>query len=284
MDKRKQANSKTCTGHRRIAGWGRWGRFATSGLVVAAATTMWASAGLSRSAGQSEGPDIDGARTALEQWVQTRQQISKTKQDWRVQKEMLDERINLVQSEITSVRKKIKKIEQNIAETDQERQAKLAENRKFKEATSALEQRVTQLEARTRKMLQRMPPPLRESVKPLSNQFPDKPEDTELSLSKRFQNIVGILNQANKFNTQITRESETRQLDGRRVNVTVLYLGVSQAFYVNADATVGGIGTVSKDGWVWKPVNEAAPQIADAVAIYENEKVASFVKLPVEIQ
>jgi hypothetical protein len=46
---------------------------------------------------------------------------------------------------------------------------------------------------------------------------------------------------------------------------------------------VAGIGTPSPEGWVWKPANEAARAIADAVAILENEKVAEFVRLPIRM-
>ena len=54
---------------------------------------------------------------------------------------------------------------------------------------------------------------------------------------------------------------------------------------VEAYGKVAGIGfSVPGEGWKWKAANEAAPQIADAIAIMKNEKVAAFVKLPIEIK
>ena len=35
--------------------------------------------------------------------------------------------------------------------------------------------------------------------------------------------------------------------------------------------------------WVWREANEAAAEIGLAIAIYKNEKPASFVRLPIRI-
>jgi len=230
------------------------------------------------------GPDIDATRTALEKWVQTRKQISKEKEQWQLAQEMLSERIRLVQREIKSLRERIDKTETSITEADKKRQELIEQNEKFKQASAALEEKVIALESRTKALLERMPAPLRSEVKPLSQKLPDDPKNTDQSLSKRFQTIIGILNQANKFNSEISLASEVRDLPQGRVNVRVLYVGLGQAFYVNAARPVGGVGTLGDDGWVWRPANDAAPRIGNAIDIYENNKVADFVPLPVEIE
>jgi septal ring factor EnvC (AmiA/AmiB activator) len=229
--------------------------------------------------------DVDKTRAALEKWVETRRIISQEKRDFELGREMLTERIELVQREIESLRGKIGEAEKSITEADKKRAELLEENEKLKEASASLSGTVIKLEARTREFLKRLPDPIRERVKPLSQRFPENPDETKLSLGERFQNIVGVLNEVNKFNREITVTSEVRKLpDGTSAEVTALYIGIGQAYYVNGKGDVAGIGTASPEGWVWTPANKAAAGIAKAIAILKNETAAAFVQLPVEIQ
>jgi Protein of unknown function (DUF3450) len=93
-----------------------------------------------------------------------------------------------------------------------------------------------------------------------------------------------MLNEINKFNREITMTSEVRTLpDGTSAQVTAIYLGIGQGYYVGADGTVAGVGTATADGWVWTTATAAAPRIAEVIAILKNEQVAHFVELPVRI-
>jgi len=230
--------------------------------------------------------DVDDTRAQLEKWVQTRRIISQEKQDWALGKEMLSERVKLVEREISGLREKITEAEESISEADKKRDELVRENEQLKETSTALSEIVLTLETRIGELLQRLPDPIRERVKPLSQRIPeqDKDKKIKLSLAERFQNIIGILNEVNKFNREITVTSEVRTLsDGSSAEVTVMYLGIGKAYYVNGNADIAGIGSATEDGWVWRSANDAARQIARAVAIYNNEQVARFVKLPIEI-
>lgn len=228
---------------------------------------------------------IENTRTALGKWVQTKDLISKEKRDFELKKEILNQRIELIGHEIDSLHGKINDAESSIAEADKKRQDLLEENNKLKEASVSLQDTLITLEQRTRQLLRRLPDPIRNRVKPLSQRLPENPDETKLSVSERFQNVVGILNEVDKFNREITVISEVRDLpDGSSVEVATVYIGIGQAYYASANGSVAGIGTAADEEWVWKQNNQAAPQIAEAIAILKNEKVASFVLMPVEIQ
>ncbi|MEP9409828.1 MAG: DUF3450 family protein [Candidatus Brocadia sp.] len=228
---------------------------------------------------------VDSVRLALEKWVETRRIISQEKYDFELGREMISERIKLVEREIELLRGKIREAEESITETDKKRADLVAENEKYKEATALLIGMATGLETRIREFLKRLPDPICGRVKPLSQRLPENHGEVKLSLGERFQNILGILNEVNKFNREITVTSEVRKLpDGTSAEVTVLYIGIGQAYYINGSGDVAGIGTASPEGWVWVPVNEAAAEIKKAVAILKNEAVAAFVLLPIEIQ
>jgi len=228
---------------------------------------------------------VGTARATIEQWVETRRIISKEQRDWKLGREMLSERIEIVQNEIESLRAKIANAEESIAEADKKRAELIEENEKLKEASSALDSTVITLEQRTSELLRRLPEPIRQRVKPLSQRISDDPQESKLSLAERFQNVVGILNEVNKFNREITLTSEVRSLpDGSSAEVTAMYIGIGQGYYVNASATVAGVGTASADEWIWTPNNTVAADIARAVAILKNEQLAQFVPLPVQVK
>ncbi len=228
---------------------------------------------------------IEETRTALEKWVETQRVISKEKRDLELSKEMLNERIELVRREIQSLLEKITDAEKSIAEADKKRADLIQENDLLKEVSIELVGVCTSLEENTIKLLTRLPDPIREHIKPLSQRLPDRAEETKLTISERFQNVVGILNEIGKFNRDIRIVSEVRMLpDGTSAEVTALYLGLGQGYYSGANGTIAGIGTVSEEGWAWKPANDAAGEIAKAISILKNEQVASFVRLPIEIK
>ncbi len=229
--------------------------------------------------------NIERTRTSIEQWVETRRIISKERQDWALGKEMLNDRIELVQREIESLEGKIKETQKSISDADKKRVELVEENEALKDAAQALAEMVTAFETRTLALNQRLPDPLRERLKPLSQRIPQDASTTKLSLSQRFQNVVGMLNEINKFNREITVTSEMRLLpDGGSAEVTAVYVGLGQAYYTGANGTIAGVGRPAQDGWYWEQANDVAAEISDVVSILKNEKVAGYVPVPVKIQ
>jgi hypothetical protein len=126
---------------------------------------------------------------------------------------------------------------------------------------------------------------LRQRVAPLSERLPDDSDRTEASLSQRFQNVIGILNEVNKFNRDITVTSELRTLsDGTVAEVQALYLGLGQAYYVTVDGSAAGVGRPGPEGWDWSSADEFAESISRAIAILRNEEVPAYVPVPVQIR
>lgn len=228
---------------------------------------------------------IDDVRTALEKWVETRRLISLEKRDWATGKELLQARIEVVRGEIAALRARIEETEKSAADADEKLAELVAEKDSLAQAASSLQERVETLEARTRALLARLPDPIRERVRPLSQSLPGEGAETELSLGQRFQNVVGILNEINKFNREIAVTSEVRELGGgATAEVTAFYVGIGQGYYVTANGDAAGLGSASAEGWTWSAQDDAAPEIARAIRILRNEAPAAFVRLPVRIE
>jgi chromosome segregation ATPase len=246
-----------------------------SALVALAATELSA---------QSSADAVSATRGAVEKWVDTRDLITKETRDWALQKEALAARSDIVKRDIVALQKRIAEAESNLAEADKKRLELVADSDKRKASVASLEQRIVALEERARKLLPRLPDPLRERVALLSQRLPKAGEATKLQLSDRFANVIGVLNELHKWNREITVTSELRQLpDGQSVEVAVLYIGLGQAFYTGGNGKVGGVGTATAEGWVWRPANEWAAEIQRTIAIWKNEQVAAFVHLPIKV-
>lgn len=229
---------------------------------------------------------INVARDALAEWIDLRRLISKERRDLEFGKEMLTQRIELVKRESDLLKDKIAATRTNIGDADRKRLALAEKNEQLKKTSDMLAATIIDLEKRTRELLSRVPEPIREKVKPLSQRMAGKHGDTDKrSLSERFQNVVGILNEINKFNREITVTSEVRELpDGTSVEVIALYCGLGQGYYASAGGSVAGVGTSTETGWLWTPANDSAQDILDAIAILRNEKAADFVHLPAQVE
>lgn len=225
-------------------------------------------------------PQADG-RAALEKWVETKRLICKERQEWRTEKSLLEDRIQLVRSETESLKEATIQIANNIGEADQKLAESASKVDELKAATAGLGDDIGRLEKGVLALLARAPTPIAERVKPLSQRIPKPDADTRMGLSERFQNVIGILNEMNKFSREITVTSEVRdQPDGGKAEVTVVYLGLARAYYCNAASGLAGIGRPGPEGWVWEPRDELAQTVADTIAIYRNEKPAGYVLLP----
>lgn len=227
---------------------------------------------------------IESTREVLERWVETRKVIADEERDFALAKDMLSARIDLLTRDIAGVKAKVKEAEASITEADRKRDELVAQSDALKAVSDDMARTVIEMENRTRALLAKVPAPIRDRVKPLSQRIPADGAESKLSIAVRFQNVIGVLNEVNKFNREITMTSEVRQLpDGSSAEVTAVYVGIAKGFYVNGAGTIAGIGAPGADGWTWRPANDAAAQIAAVVAILKNEQPADFVRLPIGV-
>lgn len=229
---------------------------------------------------------LDAARTTLDKWVDTQRLISKEKEQWREQKDVLEQRIDLLSSEIAALRTKIAETEGEIAETRRERAGLDAENAELRDATERLAAAIRPLEERTLSIVARLPEPLRDRVSPLSQRIPSKPEAaTTVSLGQRYQNVIGVLNEVNKFNGTVTVTNEVRTMpDGSTAEVRAVYVGLGQAYYVTGGRDAAGIGRPGADGWQWTPADEIAGDVALVLDMLDTDEVPGYVSLPATVK
>jgi hypothetical protein len=228
---------------------------------------------------------VGPAQTAIQKWVETNALISREARDWAVAKDALTASTDVAKREIVATQKKIAEAEADIAAADTKRAELVATNEREQQTAAALEQRIGALEQRVLQTLPRLPDPLREKLKALTQLIPAADATERPPLGNRYATVVGVLNELHKWNREITVTSEVRALpDSSSVEVAVAYVGLGQAFYTGANGRVAGTGSATADGWVWRPANELAPRVQQTIAVFRNEQPATFVQLPVQVQ
>jgi len=199
------------------------------------------------------GPDLSETRTALQEWVNLRKQISEEATNWRVDKELLADTIKVLHTEMGLLEDRILAAEENTTVADQQREDLTLENDKLKEASRAVENAMPAMEKTVRELVAWFPPALNERIGQLVKRMPsaDRARTSRAALGGRVQNIVGILQEIEKFNRQITITTELTTLEsGQMAQVKTMYIGLGQGFFVDENAKFAGVVRPTAEGWV----------------------------------
>ena len=227
---------------------------------------------------------LEETRLTLDKWLETQQIIARERKDWQQGKEILLGRLELVKGEVATLEEKIRQAESGVAEADRKRAELLAENAVLEAATAQLTEAVTGMEGEVRKLFAQLPEPIRARLQPLHQRIPEDASKTRVSPAERFQNVIGILNELNKANNEITVGYEVHTLaDGRPSEVQALYVGLAQAYYVSASGDAG-IGRPGPGGWQWEPSRAIAGDVQKAIEVIQGKHTPVFVPLPVRLQ
>jgi FtsZ-binding cell division protein ZapB len=232
----------------------------------------------------SDRPGLEETRLTLAKWIETQQIIAKERNDWQQGKEILEGRIELVGKEVSVLKEKIAQSLTAVSESDQKKERLTAENEQLKATAAQLATAVSVMEGQVRGLAKRMPQPVAERLAPLLQRIPTEASSTRVTVAERFQNVLGILNEMNRANSEISLSYEVRTLaDGSSSEVQVIYVGLAQAYYLSPRGEAG-IGRPGEDGWDWKPAPEIAGQLLVALEVIQGKHPPAFVPLPVEIK
>lgn len=228
---------------------------------------------------------LESVRTPLEQWVQTRQLISRTQADWQGDREMLDQTAKMFERELAALAEQFGRLSTNNVQAAKERDEAEA---LLKTSDAALETArlfAAEYEQSLTRLVPRLPAPLQEILKPLLARLPADPASTRMTSAERVQVLVAILNELDKFNNALTLFNEKRRnTKGEEVAVETVYIGLGAAYFVNEANDFAGIGSPGATGWEWAPKPELAGAIRDVIRVYRNELGARFIALPATVK
>jgi hypothetical protein len=253
-------------------------------LCLALSGAMSANQGAGAAAGAPAERMLEETRLTMGRWIETQQLISKERKDWQQGKEILLGRLELVRQEVATLDEKIKQAEAGVAEANRKRDELLAESDVLEAADAQLIAAVTGMEGGARRLFKMLPEPIQTKLQPLQERMPLDPTQSRVFAAERFQNVLGILNELNKANNEITVNYEVRSLaDGKSSEVKAIYVGLAQGYYVSASGEAG-IGRPGADGWSWQPSKVIANDVLTALEVLQGKHTPAFVPLPVTLQ
>jgi hypothetical protein len=230
---------------------------------------------------------LEDSRSTLQQWVEVRNTISEERSEWQEEKEILEDMIATLENEIASLKEEIETAEKAVAETEDERTKLQSEASELREMQDFLYGKFVDFRPTVLSLADFMPEPLsgKNSFGRLRDTLSRKPPESSQALNDIALPLVGLVQEMDNFNHGVSIHSQLLNLDGNgnQRQFSILYIGLSNAFYVDDAQENAGIGVPSAGGWEWKPMNQLASEIGTAVAIREKQEQARFTMLPVEI-
>jgi len=225
--------------------------------------------------------EIAKARVVIAEYVDTRQEIARVKNEWKAYQELSQRRIDLYEREIQQLTDKISTAEEQTTQAEREIARVRDEISVLRGANDIVAQALPAFEVKLRELYQYFPRPLKSKVERLVQQL-----GKSRQASDRMAILIGILNEVDKFNAEFNFDTDEKTLpSGETKLVDVIYLGLAVAYYSDKDGQVGGIGIPVEGNWQWTERNDLGPAIRDSVLYYNGDiKPAVLVDLPVEIQ
>ncbi|MBK1877141.1 DUF3450 family protein [Pelagicoccus mobilis] len=239
---------------------------------------------LAGTAALSAAPQLAETRSTLKEWVELKKIVSEEKNDWAVEKQTLQESIELLEDEIEKIETAIESYEAEATDAEKARDDLTAEENELKQASAIIKTEIVDLEAAVLDIVKYLPTSLQDKLSIITQRIPKTKREMDAStLSVRVMNIIGVLTEIEKFNSQLTVVNEISDIKGERVRVDTLYVGLSIAYYVDGTRSEAGYMVPAKDGWKRFEDNSLANDIADAVAMQKREATVRFVDLPLTV-
>lgn len=230
---------------------------------------------------------IELTREMIAKWVDTRNQITAAEADWKSEQRILQNQVELLERELAELEEEIEQAEEDTDAAAAQRQELAAQRDELQTSIDTIEGVIGKYEAELRAIVPYLPAPLTEELDTLISKLPNPDVDKRPpAIGERVVVVVTILNQIDKFNNQVTLKTQTYELDdGKRINVSVLYYGLAQAFFADESGVIGGLMRPAEGGWEWIEQNAIAPAVRSAVAEYKKEEPSPEYRLfPVDVQ
>jgi hypothetical protein len=256
----------------------------TAGIVLSLFGTMSSAQAQQEQAPVSAADQIKSATDVTRQWVDVQSTIAKEGNQWRVDKDLMQQRLDLFRSEMENLQSEIDNLAKKAAEGQGTRAEYSNRIEELNRAQSVVLGKLPKFETQLRELAEFFPSPLRNSISKLMTSMPANSQKTNLGPGQRLAIVVGILNEVDKFNKDVTTTQEIHMIDGKQIQVEVMYLGLGQAFYADENGMFAGYGTPAKGEWTWVEKNEMASEISKTLTIAQ-EKInpAVFVELPMQV-
>jgi hypothetical protein len=223
-------------------------------------------------------PPAAVVQETIRTWVETKRLASEEASAWEAEKESLAALNEIRSTEISRLDEVIAAAGTRLRDAETERDRLREEKAELAARRKALETGVASVEKNLREALPMFPQVLRDKVSEAARRLEEPAPDA--TLQDRWRDALHVLGEANRFQRAVTVTTELRELDGKTVEVDVVYLGWSQAWYADRSGRHAGSGSAGPEGWTWQADASVHGRVRELLAIHRKEQVPGFVTLP----
>ena len=213
----------------------------------------------------------------IRQWVETQKLRGKERADWAEQKRSMASLNGIRQKEIGQIDALMESAGKRLSDATAKKDQLLLDKEALKNQRDVIQGRVAKFEVSLRQKVGMFPDPLLSKISDEVERI--KNEEIEGSVQERLRDIVAILSAASDFGHAMTITSELRSVNDESIEVEVLYLGFSGAWYVSKNGKNSGWGKVQDGGWNWTEDPSVARPLTEAMEMYRKERTPDYIPL-----
>lgn len=233
---------------------------------------------------KSSPPSAAEVQEKVRQWVRTQQLISEEQADWEAEKQVLADLNELREREVAELDELIAAAGTRLTDAETQRDELLAEEQSLRERRAELEKGIAALESAARELLPGLPSPLREKLGGAIERLESGEDKADVPLQNRYRDVLAVLIEVGTFQSSPKLHTELRELDGKSVEVEVLYLGLATAWFTDRTGKYAGAGRPGEDGWTWTSQPELAAKIRKAIEVYQKKASPELIELPLQLR
>lgn len=219
------------------------------------------------------------ADALMKQWIQLEKQNTQLKSQWQENKQLLAQRISLLQREKKQLQALDTDHHKQVDEVSEQRQKLIALQTSMESTQQDLTLWLDREFAQINSVLPQLPPPLANTWQlTLTQSDANNP-------SNRLETLLSLYQSFDEFNKRISANQATIiDVQGNEKVVKQLYLGVARGWYLTLDGATAVAGMPTAQGWQWQHKSPLSPtQIEAALAMIAHKKEAALIKLPMRL-
>jgi hypothetical protein len=248
------------------------------------------------SAQDDDVPKTEKLKDSVREWIETMREVQRTEDAWERDRVVLEDQRAALESEIADLTGRVESAKLEKQGADKESTDLEAERDAYLKSRELLAAEVRSLETAMVAKLPSFPPPLagEPKVKELMDLVRQdaklEGEEAAKGLSKRLNNVLNLLTEAEKWQQTVHLRDELHQMEGGpKINMKVVYFGLAAAYAVeptlnDQPGKFALVGKPGANGWSFEPRHELAADISRMVDVLNGDTDAQFVELPIELK
>ena len=230
-------------------------------------------------------------KDSVREWIETMREIQTAEDAWERDRILLEDQRSALESEIGDLTERVKEAKVGKEGADKESLDEISRRDALVAANDLLAVEVRKLETAMIGRLPALPRPLAEEprVKELMEQVRQDVtltgKEAEAGLTKRLNNVLNLLTEAEKWQQTVHLRDELHVSDGgQKFNMKVIYFGLGAAYAVNGAGDFALVGAPGAEGWIFETRNDLADDIRQMVDVLNGDVDARFVELPIDLK